>query len=96
MCAICYAVPFPVCLFLALAVVAFENSDRFLAAIGAAAVTMMVLTLGLVLPGIGPLRQVQRWACGEMIYSATALEATYIWARGAPEIPMLRDTGRCR
>ena len=79
----CYLVPFPIYLFLAFAVVTFEHSDRYLAAAGTTSVAMLILAFGIVLPGIGPLRTVERWAAGENIDTAKALEATYVWARGA-------------
>ncbi|TXH20045.1 MAG: hypothetical protein E6R00_00915, partial [Gammaproteobacteria bacterium] len=81
--AISCVVPFPIYLYLASGVVAFEHSDRYLAAVGATCVTMLFLAFGLVLPGVGPLRTVERWAAGENIDAATALEATYSWGRGA-------------
>ena len=81
--ATCYVVPFPIYLFLASTVVAFEHSDRYLVAAGATAIAMPILAFGIVLPGIGPMRTVQRWAAGEKIDTAIALEATYVWARGA-------------
>ena len=81
--AICYVVPFPIYLALSFVIVTLEHSDRYLAAAGATAVEMLVLVCGLVLPGIGPLRAVERWAAGHEVDAATALEATYTWARGA-------------
>ena len=83
LCAVCYVVPFPIYLVLSFGIVALEHSDRYLAAAGVTAVEMLVLACGLVLPGIGPLRLVERWAAGDEVDSATALEATYTWARGA-------------
>ncbi len=79
----CYLVPFPIYLFLAFAVVAFEHSGRYLAAAGGTSVAMAILAFGIVLPGIGPLRTVERWAAGERVDPATALEATYVYSRGA-------------
>ncbi len=83
LCAIFYVVPFPIYLGFSFAIVTLEHSDRYVAAAGATAVEMLVLVCGLVLPGVGPLRTVERWAAGEEVDSATALKATYTWARGA-------------
>ena len=83
LCAICYLVPFPIYLVVSFAIVALERSDHYLAGACATAVAMLVLACGLVLPGIGPLRLVERWAAGDGVDAATALEATYTWARGA-------------
>jgi len=83
LCAIFYVVPFPIYLALSFAIVTLEHSDRYVAAAGATAVEMLVLVCGLVLPGVGPLRTVERWAAREEVDSATALKATYTWARGA-------------
>jgi len=82
-CAISFVVPFPIYLALSFTIVAFENSHRYLVAAGATAAVMVMLACVLVLPGIGPLRLVERWAAGDEVDPATALEATYTWARGA-------------
>ena len=65
---------------LSFVIVTLEHSDRYLAAAGATAVEMLVLVYGLFLPGIGPLRAVERWAAGDEVDAGTALEATYTWA----------------
>ena len=52
----------------------------------AAAVTVaavLVLVYVMVLPGLGRIRLVERWAAGHEVDRARALEATYTWARGA-------------
>lgn len=91
LCAICCVVPMPIYLYLALGILAFEHSDRYLAAAGATGVSMLVLAFVFVLPSIGPLRHVERWAAGEAIDAATALQATYTWGRGA----LVRGTAIC-
>jgi adenylate cyclase len=82
-CAISFVVPFPIYLVLSFVIVAIENSDRYLAAAGATAVVMVMLAYGLILPGLGPLRLVERWVAGGEVDPAAALAATYTWARGA-------------
>jgi adenylate cyclase len=82
-CGVSFVVPFPIYLFLSCAIVAFERSGHYLGAAAATAVAMLVLAYGLVLPGRGAWRLVERWAAGEEVDPARALEATYSWARGA-------------
>lgn len=77
----CFAVALPVYLFMSCAIVASEHSGCYLAGVGATGVAMLLLALGIVLPGLGPLRLVERWAAGDEADSARALEATYTWAR---------------
>ena len=79
-CARLLSVPFPIYLVVSFAIVAFERSDHYLGGACATAVAMLVLACGLVLPGVGPLRLVERWAAGDGVDAATALEATYTWA----------------
>lgn len=81
--AVAIVVPLPIYLTLSFAIVAFENSSRYLAAAAATAVTMLVLAYGLVLPGRGAWRDIQRLAAGHQVDAATALEATYAWSRRA-------------
>ena len=81
--ALACVVPSPIYLFTALAIVAFEHSDRYLPVACVTALAMVVLAVGIVLPGMGPWHAVHRWAAGEKELAATALEATYTWARGA-------------
>ena len=72
-------VPFPIYLFLSCAIVAFEKSGHYLEAAAATAVAMLVLAYGIVLPGRGAWKLVERWAAGEAVDPARALEATYTW-----------------
>ncbi|CAM3164491.1 adenylate/guanylate cyclase domain-containing protein [Mycobacterium intermedium] len=76
-------VPFPIYLFLSCAIVTFEKSGHYLQAATAAAVAMLMLAYGIVLPGRGAWRLVERWAAGEAVDPAKALEATYTWSRRA-------------
>ncbi len=75
--------PSPIYLFSACAIVAFERSDRYLEASAAAAVAMLGLAYGIVLPGRGAWRLVEGWAAGEAVDPARTLEATYMWSRRA-------------
>src|ERR1700757_883452 len=65
----------------AFAVVALERSSHYAEA---AAVTVVLLVCGyvVVLPGRRLFRPVERWAAGREVDRASALEATYTWARG--------------
>ncbi len=81
-CAVAVVVPVPIYLFLAFVIVAFENSGHYLAAAAATGVAMPVFADGLVLPGRGASRVVQRWAAGDEVDPARALEASYAWSRG--------------
>ncbi|MGH3968053.1 MAG: adenylate/guanylate cyclase domain-containing protein, partial [Mycobacterium sp.] len=76
-------VPVPIYLLLSFLIVAFENSGHYLAAAAATGVAMPVFAYGLILPGRGAWRVVQRWAAGDEVDAATALEASYAWSRGA-------------
>lgn len=74
LCAVCCVVPLPIYLFLSFAIVMFENSDRYAAAAAVAGAGMLGLAYGLVLPGTGSIRFVERWAAGEKVATETALE----------------------
>jgi class 3 adenylate cyclase len=62
-------------------IVAFEGSDRYAESAAITAVAMLALAGVAILPGMGPLRLVERWAAGRDVDRATALDATYICAR---------------
>ena len=81
--AVSYFSVLPVWLFSAIVVVAFEESDRYVAAAAATLGIVLVLLCVCVLPGVGPSRIVERWAAGGEIDRAKALEATYTWVRGS-------------
>ena len=83
LCAVSFLVPLPTYLVLSFGIVAFENSNRYLWVAVASGVAVWGLAYGLILPGFGPLRLVERWAAGDEVDPARALEATYLWARGA-------------
>lgn len=66
-----------------LSVVAFERSDHYVEAAAVTVVAATVLAYALFLPGLGPMRLVERWAAGHEVDAASALGATYSWARAS-------------
>ncbi|OBA84200.1 cyclase [Mycobacterium sp. 1164966.3] len=82
-CAITFTVILPAYLVLSFFVAAFEKSGHY---VEAAAVTVVVVLLGLYmtfLPGLGQIRLAEKWAAGHEVDRARALDATYVYARGA-------------
>ncbi|KMO83833.1 adenylate/guanylate cyclase domain-containing protein [Mycolicibacterium chubuense] len=65
----------------AFAIVAFEESDRYVAAAVIVAIAVPVMTFVNILPGLGAIRVVERWAAGQEVDRRSALTATYSWAR---------------
>ncbi len=76
-----FPIAFPVYLILSFVIVAFEKSNRYTESAGVAVVAALVLVYALVLPGLGAWRLVERWAAGQEVDRASALEATYVWSR---------------
>ena len=64
-------------------VAAFEGSGRYVDAAAVTIVGVLALAYVTVLPGLGRIRLVEHWAAGHEVDRATALDATYTWARGA-------------
>src|SRR6185312_4438575 len=64
-------------------VVAFEGSDQYLEAAAVAIIVELVTVYTMALPSFRGLRLAERWAAGENVDPASALEATYAYARGA-------------
>jgi adenylate cyclase len=81
--AITYTALLPSYLAVSLLVVAFEKSDRYVEAAGVTVVGVLVLIYVIVLPGVSGIRLAEQWAAGHQLDRATALEATYSWARRA-------------
>lgn len=81
-----YAVTFPVVLQIylvfSLVVVAFEDSGHYVEATAVTVVVGLVLVYVMALPGLGGIRLAERWAAGQEVDRARALDATYSWARG--------------
>ena len=62
-------------------VVALEQSDQYVEAAVITAAAVVVLMCLLLLPGRRHFRPMERWAAGDDVDRATALEGTYSWAR---------------
>src|SRR5215203_5625118 len=82
-CAIGFPLLLQVYLLFAIIIVAFEESDHYIEAAAAALVAALVAQYVIILPGLGRIRVVERWVAGREVDPATALDATYSWARGA-------------
>jgi adenylate cyclase len=82
-----YAITFtavvPIYLLSSLIVLAFERSDHYVEGGAVAVVAVLALFYVTVLPGLDGMRLAERWAAGQQIDRATALEATYAWGRRA-------------
>jgi adenylate cyclase len=78
-----FAVTLPAYLLGSFVVVAFERSGHYVEAAVVAFVAVLVLVYVVILPGLGRIRLVERSAAGHEVDRATALKATYSWARGA-------------
>jgi adenylate cyclase len=81
-CAGLLSVLLPIYLLVACIVVAFEESGRYVEAAAGTVAAVPVLVYVSILPGLGWVRLAEQWAAGQKVDRATALEATYIWARG--------------
>lgn len=90
--AIAAALNFGVYLFFAMLIVALERSDRYLAAAGLTAATVVLATYAAARPGLNPGALVDRWAGGQPVDPAQVLEATYVWSRQARVIATLAQT----
>jgi adenylate cyclase len=80
-CAVFMAIMLPIYLFASLVVVAFEGSNRYIEAVVGIVVAVPVLVYLSVLPGRGRVRLAEQWAAGHPVDRASAMEATYTWAR---------------
>jgi adenylate cyclase len=69
-------------LVLSFVIVAFEGGGHYVEAAVVTVVAVLVLVYVLFLPGLGEKRLVEQWAAGHEVDRATALDATYTWARG--------------
>ena len=63
-------------------IVAVQGSDRYIEAAVLALIAAPVLWYVAVLPGAGGARLVEAWVTGRDVAQASALDATYAWARG--------------
>jgi adenylate cyclase len=69
-------------LFLSFLIVAVEESSHYVEAAAVTVVAVAVLAYVCVLPGSGAFRLVERWAAGQQVDRARALDATYALTRG--------------
>ena len=76
--------PIPVAIYLipSFSVVALEKSGHYVEAAAITVAVVLVCGCVMVLPGRRLFRLVERWAAGREVDRASALEATYTWARG--------------
>lgn len=81
--AISFVLMLPPYLVFSFIVVAFEKSGHYGEATVVTVVAVIVLAYALILPGNRMVRLVERWAAGNEVPSATALQATYASARAA-------------
>src|ERR1700751_1304817 len=81
--AVMFAVFLPAFLMLSFIVVAFEKSDRYVAAAAVTVVGLPVLVYVYFLPGLGRLRIVEQGARGHDVDRTSALDATYTYSRRA-------------
>jgi adenylate cyclase len=82
-CALSGILSLPVYFLASFLVVAFEGSVQYFEAAAVTVIAQLVAGYIAVLPGIGGIRLAERWAAGEKIDRANALDATYTYARGA-------------
>jgi adenylate cyclase len=80
-CAVGFPIFLQIYLVFAFIVVGYEKSTHYVEAAVVTVVALPVLVYVMFLPGLGPLRLVERWAAGHEVDRARALEATYTWAR---------------
>jgi adenylate cyclase len=81
--AVAFALLLPAYLMLSFIVVACEKSDRYVEAAAVTVVALPLLVYVYFLPGLGPLHLVEQWAAGHDVDRTSALDATYVTARGA-------------
>ena len=82
MCAIGFPLVLQIYLLFSIVVLAFEGSAHYVEAAAVTVVVVLVQQYVIVLPGLGRIRVVERWAAGREVDRGRALDATYIWARG--------------
>jgi adenylate cyclase len=79
--AILFVVFVPHYLLMACVIVAFEGSGRYVESAAVTVVAMVVMACVVILPGMGPLHLVERWAAGREVDRVRALDASYTYAR---------------
>jgi len=83
MCAIFFPMVLLIWLLPSIFIVAFEKSNHYVESAAVTVVAVPVLVYLFILPGLGAIRVAERWAAGDEVDRATALEDTYTWARRA-------------
>ena len=71
----------PVWLVSSILITAYEGTDRYIETAAVTVVAVPLLVYGNLLPGVGRIRSVERWAAAHEVDRATALEDTYTYAR---------------
>jgi adenylate cyclase len=71
----------PIYLVLSFVVVGFERSGQYVAAAAVTVVAVLLLAYVMILPGLGGSQLYERWAAGDEVDRARALNATYAWTR---------------
>jgi adenylate cyclase len=82
-CAVAFPLALPIYLVSSFVVVAYEESGNYVEAAAITVVVVLLLVYAVNLPGLGGIRLAEQWAAGDEVERASALEATYTWARGA-------------
>jgi adenylate cyclase len=83
-CAVSFPMLLQIYLVLAFIVVGYEKSTHYVEAAVVTVVALPILVYVVFLPGLGPVRLVERWAARRHeVDRARALEATYTWARAS-------------
>jgi adenylate cyclase len=80
-CAVFFASILSVSLLLTFAIVAFERSSHYVEAAAVTGIAVAVLAYAVILPGSRRLHPAERWAAGDEVDRAAALEDTYTWTR---------------
>ncbi|ORV99985.1 adenylate/guanylate cyclase domain-containing protein [Mycobacterium kyorinense] len=83
LCALMYPLSLPVFLLWSFVIVAFERSGHYGQAAAFTVVAVLARAYVLVLPGLKGMRPIEQWAAGRAVDPATALAATYAYARRA-------------
>jgi class 3 adenylate cyclase len=81
LCAITFPLTLPIYLIPSFVVVASEKSGRYIEAAAVTIIAVSVVVFAVCLPGVSRIRLVEQWAAGQAVDRASALEATYTWAR---------------
>ncbi|MCV7217157.1 HAMP domain-containing protein [Mycobacterium crocinum] len=76
-----FLLAYPVYVAWSLSIVAFEKSDRYLAAAAVTVVVVLAYLFTVVIPGGKDPRIIERWAAGEDVDREAALRATYDYGR---------------